>query len=77
MFAAQAGQKRKTIIVDDVEKFPGHIACSSLSKSEIVIPVFKSDEVIAVLDVDSTSLNNFDETDEKYLNEIIKLIDFN
>ena len=69
--------ERKTIIVDDVEKFPGHIACSSLSKSEIVIPVFKDGEVVAVLDVDSTSLNNFDETDEKYLTEIIKLIDFN
>ena len=47
--------ERKTIIVDDVEKFPGHIACSSLSKSEIVIPVFKDDEVIGVLDVDSAS----------------------
>jgi len=69
--------ERKTIIVDDVEKFPGHIACSSLSKSEIVIPVFKSDEVVAVLDVDSVSLNNFDTTDEKYLTEIIKLVDFN
>ncbi len=69
--------ERKTIIVDDVEKFPGHIACSSLSKSEIVIPAFKDEEVVAVLDVDSTSLNNFDETDEKYLIEIIKLIDFN
>ena len=69
--------ERKAIIVDDVEKFPGHIACSSLSKSEIVIPVFKSDEVVAVLDVDSVSLNNFDTTDEKYLTEIIKMIDFN
>ena len=69
--------EKKTIIVDDVEKFPGHIACSSLSKSEIVIPVFKDDEVVAVLDVDSTSLNNFDTTDEKYLTEIIRLIDFN
>lgn len=69
--------KRKTIIVDDVEKFPGHIACSSLSKSEIVIPVFKDNEVIAVLDVDSESLNYFDLTDEKYLIKIIALIDFN
>ena len=69
--------ERKAIIVDNVEKFPGHIACSSLSKSEIVIPVFKSDEVVAVLDVDSVSLNNFDTTDEKYLTEIIKLVDFN
>ena len=69
--------ERKAIIVDDVEKFPDHIACSSLSKSEIVIPVFKDEEVVAVLDVDSESLNNFDKTDEKYLTEIIKLIDFN
>jgi GAF domain-containing protein len=69
--------ERKTIIVPDVEKFPGHIACSSLSKSEIVIPVFKNDEVIGVLDVDSIELNNFNATDEKYLTEIISLIQFN
>lgn len=69
--------ERKAIIVDDVEKFPGHIACSSLSKSEIVIPAFKNDEVIAVLDVDSIELKKFDATDEKYLTEIITLIDFN
>ena len=69
--------EKKTIIVDDVEKFPGHIACSTLSKSEIVIPIFRNDEVIAVLDVDSAELNNFDATDEKYLTEIIKLITFN
>jgi L-methionine (R)-S-oxide reductase len=69
--------ERKTIIVDDVEKFPGHIACSSLSKSEIVIPVFKDKEVVGVLDVDSIEPNNFNETDGKYLTEIIKLIDFN
>jgi GAF domain-containing protein len=69
--------ERKTIIVPDVEKFPGHIACSSLSKSEIVIPVFKNNEVIGVLDVDSIELNNFDTTDEKYLTEIISLIQFN
>jgi len=69
--------KRKAVIVDDVEKFPGHIACSSLSKSEIVIPVFKNDEVVGVLDVDSIELKNFDTTDKKYLTEIIKCIDFN
>ena len=69
--------EKKTVIVDDVEKFPGHIACSSLSKSEIVVPVLKNNEVIAVLDVDSASLNSFDATDEKYLIEIIKCIDFN
>lgn len=69
--------EKKTIIVDDVERFPGHIACSSLSKSEIVIPAFKNDEVVAVLDADSDQLKNFDATDEKYLTEIISLIDFN
>jgi GAF domain-containing protein len=68
--------ERKTIIVEDVEKFPGHIACSSLSKSEIVIPVFKNGEVIGVLDIDSIELNNFDTTDEKYLTGIITLIQF-
>lgn len=63
--------EKKTIIVDDVEKFPNHIACSSLSKSEIVIPVLKNNEVIAVLDIDSELLNNFDSTDEKYLLELL------
>ena len=66
----------KTLIVPDVEKFPGHIACSSLSKSEIVIPVIRSNEVIAVLDVDSSDLSQFDETDQQYLEEIISLIEF-
>src|SRR5437762_6962956 len=53
----------KTLIVPDVEKFPGHIACSSLSRSEIVMPVVRNNEVIAVLDVDSEEYNDFDETD--------------
>jgi GAF domain-containing protein len=66
----------KTIIVEDVEKFPGHIACSSLSRSEIVVPVFKNNEVIAVLDVDSELLNHFDETDAIYLEQIVKLLAF-
>ena len=69
--------ERKTVIVNDVEKFPGHIACSSASRSEIVVPVFKDDEVVAVLDADSEMLNHFDETDEKYLTAIINEIDFN
>ena len=56
-----------TLIVPDVEKFPGHIACSSLSKSEIVIPLMKNGEVCGVLDIDSTALNSFDETDRLYL----------
>lgn len=65
-----AWQEQKTIIVPDVDEFPGHIACSSQSKSEIVIPIFKNGEVIAVLDADSNHLNDFDETDKKYLEEI-------
>ena len=69
-------EKKKTIIVDDVEKFPGHIACSSLSRSEIVIPVLKGEEVIAVLDADSEFLQHFDETDQKYLEEIVGMIMF-
>ncbi len=66
----------QTIVVDDVEKFPGHIACSSLSRSEIVVPIFKNDEVVAVLDVDSEYLNHFDEVDAAYLEQIVKLIAF-
>ena len=70
-------QKEETIIVEDVEKFPGHIACSSLSKSEIVVPLFdKHKNVIGVFDVDSDELNSFDKTDELYLNKIIALLDF-
>jgi len=66
----------KTLIVPDVEKFPGHIACSSLSKSEIVVPVFRNNEVVAVLDVDSSEYDQFDEVDKKYLEEIVRLIEF-
>lgn len=63
-----------TIIVPDVEKFPGHIACSSISKSEIVIPLLKNNEVWGVLDVDSDQYNSFDETDARFLQEIVELI---
>ena len=63
-----------TIIVPDVEKFPGHIACSSISKSEIVVPLFKNNEVWGVLDVDSDQYNSFDETDARFLQEIVALI---
>lgn len=63
-----------TLIVPDVEKFPGHIACSSLSKSEIVVPLFKNGEVIGVLDVDSELLDQFDETDQRFLEAIVALI---
>ena len=65
-----------TLIVADVEKFPGHIACSSLSKSEIVVPIIFNNKVVAVLDVDSEALNNFDETDKIYLEKIIANISF-
>jgi GAF domain-containing protein len=67
--------KAKTLIVPDVEQFPGHIACSSLSRSEIVVPVIRNGEVLGVLDVDSTDLNTFDETDQKCLEEIISFIE--
>jgi L-methionine (R)-S-oxide reductase len=65
-----------TLVVPDVEKFPGHIACSSLSKSEIVVPVIRNGEVVAVLDVDSEELNQFDTTDQYYLEQIVELIPF-
>ena len=69
-------QQAATIVVPDVEKFPGHIACSSLSKSEIVIPVIRNGDVLGVLDVDSEQLNHFDETDKFYLEKIVELIPF-
>ncbi len=64
----------KTIIVPDVDEFPGHIACSSLSKSEIVIPMIKNNGVWAVLDVDSEFLNHFDNTDAQYLELIVAML---
>jgi GAF domain-containing protein len=70
-----AYERRQTVIVPDVEQFPGHIACSSLSRSEIVVPVFAADgSVRAVLDIDSKDLGTFDETDRKYLEEIVRWI---
>jgi len=69
-----AWQQEQTLIVPDVEQFPGHIACSSLSKSEIVVPIFHQNKVVAILDVDSINLNEFDETDKQYLEEIVELI---
>ena len=70
-----AWQRRATIVVPDVEQFPGHIACSSLSRSEIVVPVFsKADEVVAVLDIDSCDLATFDDVDRQYLETICALI---
>jgi L-methionine (R)-S-oxide reductase len=69
-------QQAETLVVPDVEKFPGHIACSSLSKSEIVVPVMKDGEVVAVLDADSEKYNFFDGTDKKYLEIVAGLINF-
>lgn len=63
-----------TLIVPDVEAFPGHIACNSLSRSEIVVPVKRNNEVVGVLDVDSAALNEFDETDQRFLEEIVSWI---
>lgn len=67
-------KEAKTIIVPDVDQFPGHIACSSASRSEIVVPVLKNGKVIAVLDVDSEHLNHFDKTDEIYLTKLTSLL---
>lgn len=64
----------ESIIVPDVEQFPGHIACSSESKSEIVLPLFRKGEITAVLDIDSAELNTFDETDRIWLEKIISLV---
>lgn len=71
-----AWEQEKTLIVRDVEAFPGHIACSSLSRSEIVLPVYRGGEIAGVLDVDSEHLDHFDETDAKYLEQITQLIRF-
>ena len=69
-------QQEATLIVPDVEKFPGHIACSSLSKSEIVVPLKQDDVVRGVLDVDSDALDQFDVSDQRYLEQIVSLIQF-
>lgn len=69
-------EKAQTIIVEDVEKFPGHIACSSKSRSEIVVPVIRGNKVMGVLDVDSEQLASFDSVDQQYLQEIVDLIIF-
>ena len=69
-----AWQQAKSLIVPDVEKFPGHIACSSLSRSEIVVPIFSKQEVMGVFDVDSEFLDFFDVIDEQYLKEIAGLL---
>ena len=70
-----AWKEKRTIIVPDVEQFPGHIACSSLSRSEIVVPIFSENgEVTGVLDIDSKELATFDDTDQQYLERICKML---
>ncbi|NCI45563.1 GAF domain-containing protein [Sediminibacterium soli] len=69
-------EKASTLIVPDVEKFPGHIACSSLSKSEIVVPVLRDNAVLGVLDVDSELPDQFDDTDKQWLEKIVALLSF-
>ena len=69
-----AWKRRETIVVPDVHQFPGHIACSSLSQSEIVVPMFRGEDVYAVLDIDSKELSTFDETDRVWLERIAGLL---
>ena len=69
-----AWMRGETLVVPDVDAFPGHIACSSLSRSEIVVPIYKQGEIIAVLDVDSDQPNHFDETDATYLTQLSRLL---
>lgn len=70
-----AWKEQKTVVVPDVEQFEGHIACSSLSRSEIVVPVFdKKQNIVGVLDIDSTELSTFDDTDQVYLEKVCELI---
>ena len=69
-----AWKEKKTIVVEDVHQFPGHIACSSASKSEIVVPIFKDNQVVAVLDIDSEKLATFDNVDKEWLEKIVNLI---
>ena len=70
----RAWQKAETIVVPDVDAFPGHIACSSLSRSEIVVPIIKNGEIVAVLDIDSEKLATFDDVDRKYLEELVSCL---
>lgn len=69
-----AWKETKTLLVPDVDAFPGHIACSSASKSEIVVPVWKDQEVVMVLDVDSDMLDDFDQEDQRYLEELMEIL---
>ena len=69
-----AWAEAQTQVVPDVDQFPGHIACSSASRSEIVVPIFKEGEVIAVLDIDSAQFNTFDQTDRRYLEQVVEML---
>ena len=69
-----AWQRQEKIVVPDVEEFPGHIACSSLSRSEIVVPIFRNNSVYAVLDIDSKELATFDNIDKEWLEKIVELL---
>lgn len=69
-----AWKERRTVVVPDVEEFPGHIVCSSESRSEIVVPMFRDEEVVAVLDIDSRELGTFDEVDARYLGQMVELM---
>ena len=72
-----AWQQHRTLVVPDVEQFPGHIACSSLSRSEIVVPIFKENKIIGVLDIDSKEIATFDNTDKDYLEKAMKILSDN
>ena len=69
-----AWSEERTIVVEDVDQFPGHIACSSLSRSEIVVPIWHNNEIIGVLDIDSEHLATFDSTDQEWLERIVQLL---
>lgn len=69
-----AWKERRTVVVPDVEQFPGHIACSAASRSEIVVPVVRSGEITAVLDIDSVRLDTFDQTDAEFLNRMVEML---
>lgn len=69
-----AWKEEETIVVEDVHQFPGHIACSSASKSEIVVPIFKDNQVVAVLDIDSEKLATFDNIDKEWLEKLVELL---
>ena len=69
-----AWKERRTVVVPDVEQFPGHIACSAASRSEIVVPVIRDGEITAVLDIDSVRLDTFDQTDAEFLNRMVEML---